>query len=125
MQVVHREAQGAAECFLHFLSKHALYITVVTEIWKLQMLIKDFLVCLYLTSEQYLVSLDRAGTPKDQDRFNNLTVLFTVSAWIHIEVRYFNFLEESIWTFFLKKNCQFSTCGSSFDANHEVNQMAY
>lgn len=30
-------------------------------------------------SEQYLVAWDRKGMPKDIDRLNNLTVLFTVS----------------------------------------------
>ena len=33
-------------------------------------------------SEQYLVAWDRKGMPKDIDRLNNLTVLFTVSVLI-------------------------------------------
>ena len=35
-------------------------------------------------SEQYLVAWDRKGMPKDIDRLNNLTVLFTVSVLLEL-----------------------------------------
>ena len=35
-------------------------------------------------SEQYLVAWDRKGMPKDIDRLNNLTVLFTVSILLEL-----------------------------------------
>ena len=42
------------------------------------LLLMFVLFCHY--SEQYLVAWDKKGMPKDIDRLNNLTVLFTVSA---------------------------------------------